>query len=487
MKARKDHSGQVELQILLGMIFSQSVLSRVASFWAKGSFQGEHREMVAGWCVDFFTERSVAPGTSIRGVYHDKAAHLSEVDAARIAELLDNNIPEQWEKVVEEMNPDYLVDLAARHFSEVRADKMLKDSGDCLKSGNLDKALSLISGFQGKVTPDRAGTDLFLDKPEVEAVFDESDSILIRYPAALGNFFCSSLERDGLVAFMAPEGTGKSWWLIDIAWNAMRQNRKVAFFEVGDMSSRQIKGRLLTRAARHPLRPTSRDGSWPCWVNVPTSISPPEPGSSSRDEEGNTPIAIVTHEKIKFAEALDKEAAWKACRRVTRKRAEPGTSYFRLSCHPADSITADQVLAIIRGWERQGWVPDVVVIDYADILAPINPREEFRHQINRTWKALRSLSLHLHCLVVTATQSDAKSYDTTKAGGVMDRRNFSEDKRKLSHASGVLGINVTLEEKKRGVCRLNWVKLREADFNPRNCVHVAGCLPLANIAVVSTF
>ena len=56
------------------------------------------------------------------------------------------------------------------------------------------------------------------------------------------------------------------------------------------------------------------------------------------------------------------------------------------------------------------------------------------NQINTTWKQLRALSQDRHCLVVTATQANAGSY-TREAP--MDRRSFSEDKRKLAHATGI--------------------------------------------------
>jgi hypothetical protein len=85
--------------------------------------------------------------------------------------------------------------------------------------------------------------------------------------------------------------------------------------------------------------------------------------------------------------------------------------------------------------------------------------------------------------VVTATQTDADSYDAK----VLKRGNFSEDKRKYAHVTGMVGINQTDREKAEGLYRLNWVVLRELEFSESKCVWTAGCLAIGNPAIVSTF
>ena len=84
---------------------------------------------------------------------------------------------------------------------------------------------------------------------------------------------------------------------------------------------------------------------------------------------------------------------------------------------------------------------------------------------------------------MTATQADAASYKQD----TIDSSNFSEDKRKLAHVTGMVGINSSEAEKEFGLQRLNWIVLRESDFNSSRCVHVAGCLDVGNPAILSTF
>ena len=150
---------------------------------------------------------------------------------------------------------------------------------------------------------------------------------------------------------------------------------------------------------------------------------------------------------------------------------------------PASSVTVTAIEAQVMQWIADGWVPDVIVIDYADNLAPPShvSRDNPRDAINENWKAMRGMSMRLHCLVLTATQTDAASYEA----GLIRRRHFSDDRRKYDTVTGMFGINVTEAEKQRGLWRLNWLKRREREYSETRVVHVAGCLDLAMPAIRS--
>jgi hypothetical protein len=152
-----------------------------------------------------------------------------------------------------------------------------------------------------------------------------------------------------------------------------------------------------------------------------------------------------------------------------------GGKDFQLLCVPNSTMSVSQIEGQLDIWEAShNFVPDVIVVDYADILAPEDRRVEFRHQENEKWKALRRLSQSRHCLVITATQADAAAYEKK----LLRQKNFSEDKRKYAHVTGMLGINQTDEEKRRGLMRLNWLMLREGEFTVKRVVTVLQCLAI---------
>ena len=93
------------------------------------------------------------------------------------------------------------------------------------------------------------------------------------------------------------------------------------------------------------------------------------------------------------------------------------------------------------------------------------------------------MSQEFHCLVLTATQADAESYDR----GLITLRNFSNDRRKNDHVTGMIGLNTTTEEKDMGIYRLNWLKRRDAAFSERQQYKVAGCLDIGCPVMLSSF
>ena len=145
------------------------------------------------------------------------------------------------------------------------------------------------------------------------------------------------------------------------------------------------------------------------------------------------------------------------------------------------TLSVHEIEAHLDRYEQDGWIPDVIVIDYADNLDPPDMKSEYRNRIDETWRALRVLSLEKHVLVLTATQCDANGYGAS----VLNKDNFSEDKRKNRHVTGLFGINQTDTEKENGVFRLNWILKRSGAFHAKHVVHCVGCLAIANPFVES--
>jgi hypothetical protein len=158
-------------------------------------------------------------------------------------------------------------------------------------------------------------------------------------------------------------------------------------------------------------------------------------------------------------------ASWnEVMRGVERVEARTRSRRLKISAFPNSTANTRKLEEVLDVWERnEGFVPDVIVTDYADIMAPEEgASKEYRHQQNETWKALRALSQKRHCLCITATQADAPAQDTRK----MTARNFSEDKRKNAHVTGLYAIDQTADEKVDGIWRISPLLVREHSLSP---------------------
>ncbi len=471
MKVQR-YEGKQERVVLIGMVTDSTVLGRIAARYQDGMFSCRWADVIGEWCVRYYNQYNEAPGRAIENLYSQWAEGRDDKETARMMHDFLSSISDEYERE-DHPSSQHIVDVAGSHFNYIRLTRLAEQIQSHLDTGEVDDAEKLVVGFNKVQMGVGSRIDLFTDREQVSSVFHHTDrDTLVEYPGALGHFFQGMFERDGFICFVAPEKTGKTWWLIDVAWRAMTQRRKVAFFEVGDMSEEQIKMRFLSRASRHPYRsPTG----WPLTVKYPTSIAMPEKDSIRATVEHNTKV---------FKHPLDEATAQAACDQVMRTYVRSKNPFFSLGVRPTRTMTVADIKSELHAWSlKDGWVPDVVVIDYADILAPPpgSSRYDPRDQINVTWQQMRSLSQELHCLVVTASQADSASYNKV----TLDRSNFSEDHRKWAHVTGGVGINVTSGEKEQGSGRLNWLVLREGDFSPRRCVHYAGCLSMGNPAMRS--
>lgn len=464
MKVQKIQNNN-ERRILIGMIVDKIVLSKISSIWERNLFKTKWCNLISKWCIRYFRKYEDAPRGQLQTLFESWAESTQDKDTAEMIGTFLSSLSDEYEELGKDLNSEYVIDLAGKHFNKVRLERLADTIQEHILSGKVLEAQAKVNAFGNIEIGVGSGVDVFQDRNIIEEAFGEQIDPLIVYPSALKNFFGNTLARDSFVVFMGPEKSGKTFWLIDISFRGMLQRRKIAFFEVGDMSQNQIMRRLMVRVAKRPL--------YSCSVQYPIHI----------ERDIGSKRAEVMFKKKQFQGNLSWRKAWKSCQEMMKSKVKSQESYFRLSTHPNDSVSVFDIRDILNRWGRDGWVPDVVVIDYADILKMDVPGLDKRDQINRTWQQLRALSQSFHCLVVAATQSDTASYKME----TMQKGNFSEDKRKHAHVTGTVGLNQTKEENKLGVMRLNWIVAREMRFNSHKCCHVAGCLDIANPAIKSTF
>lgn len=459
------YDNKAERLILTGMIVDADVLRRISANAQKNMFKSKYANLIAKWCIKFYRMYGDVPMNHIEYLFESWSAKKRDKETIKLVSKFLDTLSQDYEVLSEESNSAYTIDLAGAYFNKVKLEKHTEKIQGDLERGLTDDAVNSACSFDRIEMGVGEAIDVLQDKEAIREAFKDKGEPIIKYPGAMGRFLRGAYERDGFIAFMGSEGRGKSFLLEDVAFRGMLQRRRVAYFEAGDMSQKQVMLRLMTRVARRPLAAKT--------IEYPIGI----------EKNDDYSVSVETQDKI-YRDRLSWQKAYKACKKLMHSRIKSKKPYLKLSCHPNSTLSVGMIADRIENWTKEDWVPDVIVIDYADILLMNTPGLEGRDLINDTWKKLRSLSQKYHCLVVTATQADAGSYDTI----VVTRKNFSEDKRKLAHVTGMIGINQKdPDEKDLGVMRLNWVKLRNEDFSEKQVVFIAGCLSIANPIIKSTF
>lgn len=472
MKVKKYQSTH-QRTILTGMILHDGVLERIQRHLGgeRTLFDQKWLDIPARWCLDYFAKYGKAPKKVIQSLFVKFAETNKDEETVKTLEGFLSDLSRDYVSLKKEQNEDYIVDLACDHFRKVRLKRIIEQGEAALENEDLEEAEAQIAGYQKIDFSSSAWKDPFSDEAIQIVNNKERLEPIVQFKGDLG-IFLSNFKRGKFFSFLAPDKRGKSYWLQEVAYQALRQRRKVLYYILGDMSEEDIYERLHCRVLR---RPWEKDKE----ILIPTRLKPiTVDGKQTFDLN----VRKETREKLQG----DRKSV-----KLAREKLLKVTGYHEISLKVkvdgGHSIPASQIESDVKDFSlKQGWVPDVVVVDYADEIAPEPASKglDLRHQEWEKWRILRRLSLKMHCLVVTASQAASSSY---KDKWVLDRSDFSEDKRKNAIVSGMIGINQNNHEKENGVYRLNWVVCRDGKWTNTKVVWCGGNLDIASPCIISSF
>jgi len=494
---RKKIDSTIEKHIVTGMICSIDFLREVRAIYKPGLFSLKLSEIIADWCIEYFVRTEQAPYKDMEKIFLSKSRNLSEDIAEDISDFL-SLLSEKWEQE-KSFNHKYLLSEAEKFFRKRSLEKISAEILSLADDGQLDKAEELIGKFKQIRVKETSSINPLTDLEAIQSAFSEEEvKSLITFPGTLGELVNPYLIREGFIGIMAPEKRGKTWWLIEMAVRALKGRNNVAFFQLGDMSQNEFIIRLSSRLSRRPaLSKYTGEFYIPCLdcrknqlneCNLPErkgkcGLSFTEPLQKEMETKRLNEILKEESEYIPCCECeenfertfwykkykVNETVNWRLTHKIFKHLTHwTKGKQIKVSTHSNSSITVSGIETILGNWEiYENFIPDVIIIDYADILAS-DYKGEFRHQENEKWKALRRLSQDKKCLVITATQTDSEAYKKKR----ISLDNFSEDKRKYAHVTGMLALNQTDLEKEAGIMRLNWILLREGEFGQEHEVTV---------------
>lgn len=459
-------SGSEARSVLLRMVADTAVVATITPKWDGQLFGSRPENLIAGWAVAHYKKFGKAPGKDI-AKYFDRwnETQRDEAVVEFVGRFLES-LSKEYTKNGASVSSAMVLDMAARVFDKVRLERMTEEINAAIEKGDLEKAAEIPSKFRRAEVATTSVFHPFKGGAVIRNALRGVGKPLIKWPQeAMNAFFADSLSREEFVVFTGPEKRGKSWWLQEIAFQGLINRRKVAFFEVGDQSQKQLLRRFAARAA---CRPYKKDKL----VRYPISMTP----CAEEDSMPNIEFDLRKYDRPMTPKEAD-DAMIKFGKEYDYRN-------FRLTVRPNSTINIAGIQAMLEAWQRDNnWIPDIIVIDYIDILAPLEGSAQTRDQINATWMGARRLSQMFHCLLVTATQSNKESYDSD----LIDMSNVTEDKRKNGHLTAEIGICQTQPEKEQQLYRLNWPLARDLEYTSTKCVWCASCLACANPCVLACF
>ncbi|GIW60152.1 MAG: hypothetical protein KatS3mg087_1218 [Patescibacteria group bacterium] len=449
-----EFSGASLRHLIAAIVTNDICCSKIceAAIRYKASFGHEAADVILNLCCAYYQQYSKAPKQAIQSlidIWGSKESRQNLIE--EVSTLLLQSAEEH--KDYNDFDVTYITKIAEHYFNKTLAFKIADQIRETCLTGEPELAISKLE----HVSKIKLSADTWIDPEEdVEAWIDAIESVdtaAIVYPGTMGELLGTSLSKGTLYSFWGTEKAGKSFFLIDAAWRAIMARKRVAFFEVGDLGKKEVLKRFCCRITRKPRKPGH--------VNWPVGW------------DGNNPVLEKRYmEEASFVSAINK------LRRYSR-----GAKLLRISCHPNSSISVLDIKSYLDQWRRsEKWVPDVLIIDYADILLMKSPYKssDTKDLIDETWKQLRRLSQEYDLLILTASQAGAQAYKKQE-GSRMLKSDFSGRKTKLAHSNGVIGIN--LYERNPLTTYVNWVVRRDGPVMGQVCV--AHCYEIAMPIVLS--
>ena len=462
LKSVELNSTQEDL-FLTGMIVSTEFLKEITHVLEPRYFKSPHIRTISQWVLDYYEKHEQAPGSYIQEIFDIESRNAEIADQELIEKLLITISTKYRDKP---FNHGYMIPKMLDYIKERVVEITLEDAKWSLKKEGATAAWETLNTIKEVYAKIPTGFSFFrdFDKRFANWYYANKREIM-RFPGALGNYM-SPLIRKKLIAFMGKPKGGKSWWLIYCAYIAATHKLNVAFFSL-EMSEDEVEERLATmlscaefgsgsRQYKMPVMDCKMNQNGECVKSICTN-----PGESILDKGPvkweNTPHITCdacrkdwseedagdVYTDFEFASWMEEKDIPKMSPREISKimdqfRMHFGEDTLRIFTHKINSVTIEDLENELDNVEKKSnWIPDVVIVDYADIAKKDSKISERRHQLSDIWEGLSGLAKYRNVLVFTASQGNRGAVNKTSMG--MD--DIAEDFGKVMIVDGLCAIN----------------------------------------------
>jgi hypothetical protein len=492
-----------EKRIVTGMIASTSYMHKVYPLLHENLayFQTNYTETVAKWAIKYYEIYEEVPFKHIQDEFNMNKSRLSEEDSEMIHDLLIA-ISKEYE-VQGSINVEYLVDQTERWCKLRELEITTGNTKVLLESGDIQGAEAEITRFkkvQIQTSSIITGETLFGEE-DIYHTFQDQDEGFFRMPGRLGQFL-GTFERGWLVGLSGAFKRGKSWLAQEFAIMAMLSYLKVAFFslEMNDATMKQrIRKRLVSAGDTKgtyilPTFDCQHNQSGECNLKQRTQDHTllEEDGKLPEFSEDN-PYRVCTECRNNNRANYDATTWFETMEipkfepvYVSQKLRYFDTMYshlIRLKTYPRFTANVADITYDLNLLEQDGFLADVIIIDYADILKPEDDVIEGIQKEDRTWIALAQLASERMALVIAPTQVNKAALEAN----LLKESHTARWIGKLGHVDAMLAISQTEEEKRMGRSRLSVMLHRYMDCNPSSTITLLQKIALGQVHLDSDF
>tara|TARA_Y100000004_G_scaffold195831_1_gene264023 strand:+ start:566 stop:1927 length:1362 start_codon:yes stop_codon:yes gene_type:complete len=387
-----DYGNLFQIKLIASLFTDKAFLQQITDILEPKMFENEANFFIVKEIQNYFNEYKSPPTLEVMKV------KVAEIESELLKQTVVDTLKEAYRN------------LEASDLDFVKQQTLDFCKNQCIKSAIMDSVeLLKFNDFDGIKSKVDAAMKAGVEKDVGHEYKDEVDS---RYEDSVRNTITTGwdviddiadggLGKGELGVFVAPAGIGKSWALVNVGANAAKAGLNVIHYT------------LELNEAYVGLR----------YDSVFTGIA-------AQDLKFNIEEVKKTVGNMK-GDLIIKQ-------------------------YPTKSASVSTIGAHIEKCRVQGFKPDLVIVDYADLLRDISGGREVRHMLGNIYEDLRGLAGEHEIPVWTASQANRSALEEDIIGAEKIAESYS----KIMTADFVVSLSRKIEDKLAGTGRWHVIKNR---------------------------
>ena len=412
------------------LITDEKFLGLVRGQLSEEHFSSTYSAKIAELCFTYYDSFMDAPKDHL----HDELVRALEDISDEQKELYTKYVLKILD--MEQPNFDYVLSRINVFIKHREYENAAIEFADLITGNDYEQAQNLMyDALKSGIEQEEIGQYLAKDLTEriearVKRKENEEDYVMKTGITALDHYV-GGYKRGQLVCFLAPPKGMKSWSLVHVGTQAFLSGLKVVHISHENSMEETVDryDMCITKSCNKFVGDTD---------------------STYRLVKMNDDHFIESIEEVEVAlptilDATSLQAAFmaldrrKPCGEIIVKKYPMG------QCTPAET---ERYLNYLETFEN--FIPDLIIIDYLDIMKPDKSREQVRHQLNDLWVWAKGLADSRNCLLVTASQTNRGAIRKP----IVTMADFAEDIRKAANIDLGIAICQTTSDVKMGFARL---------------------------------
>ncbi len=293
----------------------------------------------------------------------------------------------------------YIKDQAIDFCKKQCLKKAILESANLVKKGDYDSITKIINEALSRGNDQNFGHDWFMD-------IDNRYIKKSRKPITTGWQRIDEITKGGigakeLAVVIAPTGAGKSMVLVHLGAQALKLGKKVVHYTL---------------------------------------------------ELADTVVGIRYDSclaKIDLRDIMDSKD-------IVKEKIQDVSGKLIIKEYPTKSASTKSIKNHLEKLKKQNILPDVVIVDYADLLRPVSTTAEKRHDLEGIYEELRGMATEFECAFITASQTNRGGLNAE----VITMESISEAFNKCFVADFIFSLSRTPQDKQANTGRVFIAKNR---------------------------